>query len=171
MTTCPSCKKEIAEGAVICKHCGAKLGTPERPKGVTLIAGLSFVGAVFALFALPSLNSYNSIILGMRVPVELAQLHAVIGIILSVYCGIAFLKLKETGRKVYLYYGAWSILNTIIAMFVLPSILRDMPEMRYLPSYAYEQEIIVVIGSGLLSLALIGNILYYLIRRKDYFVN
>ncbi len=32
MAICKSCGKEIAEGAIVCKHCGAEWGVPKRPK-------------------------------------------------------------------------------------------------------------------------------------------
>lgn len=171
MAICQSCSGEIAEGAVVCKHCGAQIGVPTRPKGVTVIAVLLFISAALSLFSLPSLNVYNSIILGMRVPVLLTQLHLVIGTILAVYCGVAFLQLKKIGRTVYLYYGTWSILNGLIGIFVMPSIIREMPEMRRLPASALEGTIIGGVIGGLIGIALSGYILYYVIRRKDYFIN
>jgi DNA-directed RNA polymerase subunit RPC12/RpoP len=167
MAICNSCGREIAEGAVVCKHCGARLGVPKRPKGVTAIAVLCFIGAGMSLLALPALNPMNSILLGFRVPVNLMRSIGVIGIGLSIYCGVGFLKLKASARKIYLWWALYSIVQSVISPIVLWPYIKDM---------GASNEVIIgalvgmVVGT-IIGLALYGYILYYIFRRRDYFVN
>lgn len=160
MTIHQSCGGEIAEGAVVCKHCGAQLGVPKRPKGVTVIAVLCFIGAGFSLLALPTIDSTNSVMLGLRVPVIVVQLVGLIMVGLSVYCGVGFLKLKALARQIFLWTAIYSIVQTVTSS---PVILSSMN----VPSEAIVPGIVGMI----FGLALYGYILYYLFRQKDYFVN
>jgi len=85
MAICHSCSGEISEGAVVCRHCGAQLGVPKRPKGVTVIAVLTLIGAGLSLLALPTINSMNLVILSIRVPVMVTQLVGLIMVAVSIY--------------------------------------------------------------------------------------
>jgi len=144
------------------------LGVPKRPKGVTVIAVLCFIGAGGSLLALPTIDSTNSVLLGIRVPVIVMQLVGLIMAGLSVYCGVGFLKLKALAREIYLWVAIFGIANMVISY---PVILSSMNLPRNLPSGAYESMIVGGIVGMIIVLALQGYILYYLFRRKDYFVN
>lgn len=161
MIPCPKCGKEIAEGAIICKHCGAEFGTPKRPTGITVIAVLCFIGAAISLLALPSVNRITSLILGIRVPVPLYQLFGVAGAGLAIYCGVGFLQLREIARKIYLYWAIFSVLNSVISPLVVISTMRRIRD---------EVMVGIVIGI-IIGVGIYGYILYYLVRRKDYFIN
>lgn len=160
MAICQSCGGEIVVGAVVCRHCGVQLGIPQRPKGVTVIAVLCFIGAGFSLFSLAALDSTNSVLLGIRVPVIITQLVTLIAVGLLIYCGIGFLKLQELARQIYIWAAIYSIAQMVISPPVIWSSMN-------LPSEA----IIGGIVGMIIGLALYGYILYYIVRRKDYFVN
>lgn len=171
MTTCPSCKKEIAKGAVVCKHCGATLGTPERPTGVTVIAILCFVSALLSIVALVSLEKYTSIILGMNVRVIVAQLHAVVMACISVYCGVGLLKLKEVSRKIFIIYALYSLVGSTLYIFQLRANVIFMRQFKIAGAYDLDYKTLYPELSSLIGMAIVGYIIYYLLRHKDYFVN
>ncbi len=160
MASCPKCSQEIADGASVCKHCHAEIGKPKRPTGVTVIAILTLLGSVFGLFAIFGLNETNSIILGIRVPVIIARAFGLIGNGIGIYCGIGFLKQLALARKVYIWVAIYGIANSLITTPVLMNTMR-------LPDEVKTGMIIgMIIGVGIT-----GWILYYVVRRKDYFTN
>ncbi len=169
MTYCTNCGQEIADGAVVCKHCNATLGTPKRPTGVTVLAVLLYIGGVFSLIGSFSIQEYNSYVLGINVPVAIATFVSLAGAILAFYCGYGFLKLQRKAREIYLYWIYFAIANSILQLFAVNKIIENTPGVygRDVASMATTIAIITV----LFMVAFQGYILYYLIRRKDYFVN
>jgi len=160
MLSCPKCGKEIADGATVCKHCHAEIGTPKRPKGVTVIAVLTLLGSAFSLLAIFNLNEMNSIILGLRVPVALARIVTLVFSGVGIYCGIGFLKQMALARKIYIWVAIYGIINQLISTPVLMNSMR-------LPDNVKGGMIVGMI----IGIAISGWILFYLIRRKDYFTN
>lgn len=163
MAFCTSCGKEIAEGAVICKHCGAKLGIPKRPGGVTFLGVISIISGAFGIIesivSLSNLGFRNfGYILGARVPYELEIMINLAVSVLTLLCGIGFLQLKKIARQVYIYIGSFGILNAILTY---PVLLDDVRKS--------ERALLIVIM--IVTILITGYILYYVIRRKDYFVN
>ncbi|MDD5087275.1 MAG: zinc ribbon domain-containing protein [bacterium] len=149
MALCPKCGKEIADSAVVCKHCHATIGTPQRPIGVTVIAALTLLGAaqilISAIGMLFRRHFGCSVILGIRIPDVVNGLVMLILGGLALYCGLGFLKQKAQARRIFLWLAGFVILSSLIT----------------------------VGGSltGLLTIAVLGYIVYYLVRRKDYFTN
>lgn len=161
MASCPKCGKEIAEGASVCKHCHAEIATPKRPTGVTVIAVLTLLGSAGGLLTMLSLNEMNSIILGLRVPVVLARIETLVFAGVGIYCGIGFLRQKALARKIYIWVVLFGIINTLIST---PVLINSMP----LPDHVKGP---TMISSMIGGPAIFGWILFYLIRRKDYFTN
>ena len=59
--TCPKCSGQIAAGAVVCRHCHARLGRGKRPAGITVLAVA--LGALALLFACGVANGEESVTL------------------------------------------------------------------------------------------------------------
>jgi len=165
MALCRQCGKEIKDGVAVCEHCHAKLGTPKRPTGVTVIAILALLGSLFALFGMVGLNKSNSIIFGFRVPLALARIVRLFFAGIEIYCGIGLLMQTALARKIYIWVLTYSIVNTLTSTFIpRHSILRHL---KRLPAGV---EGYAIIGT-IIGIAILGWMLYYLIRHKDYFPN
>lgn len=160
MATCPTCNDTIADGAVVCKHCGARFGTPSRPTGVTILAVLCLLGGVVGLLSTFALNRSNSVFLGFRVPVPFMMAVNLIGVVISFYCGIGFLKLKSAARKLYLYWAVFGLAQAVIT------------PVRLLSSTRVPDTVVAGMAIGfVLGLGFYGWIIYYIVRKKEYFVN
>ena len=165
MSSCPNCGKEIAEGAVVCKHCGHKFGKPARPTGVTILGVLSMLGGIIGLIGLAVAMSQpaysveqSAVVLGMHVSIPLFVVISIAANLLSIYCGIGFLRQQRLARTIYIYLGSFGIISTLLGVFGQAGNLRgDAATVFY-----------VII---LITLAYYGLILRYVVRRKDYFVN
>ena len=155
MSTCSACGKSVAEKAIVCKHCGARLGRPPRPVGVTVIAILVLIGVVSQLFAVIAARWETSFLFGRHVPPTVFRVVTAAMAALSLYCGIGLLRQRAVARRVTILY---------LVVGVVGSILNASVMSRMLGGGASWTGVI-------LSVALNGYIIYYLIRRKDYFLN
>ncbi len=163
---CPQCGQAIMAGAILCKHCGAQLGTPQRPKGVTWLAVLLFVGTVVCLVSIPGQRPVSSFFLGVQVPVPFTQFLLLVSAGIDAFCGYGFLKLKRSAMRLYIGFSCYGILNTLASLPASYSLA-----MRLNP-YAESSTVLgPVIAMVVLGLAFSGFIIYYLVSRKDYFVN
>ena len=79
------------------------------------------------------------------------------------YCGIGFLKQLALARKTYIWLAVYGIINSLLST---PVLIRTMVYMGFTPQVKTQMVIGMVLG-----IAVTGWILYYVVRRKDYFTN
>ena len=100
MTPCPRCGGEIADQAAVCKHCGAALGLPRRPKGLTAIAIVTL-----ALGALGMLSMFESaepeVHFGIGVPATLEWAYMTAMSLLFFWTGVGILRLKYWAARAF----------------------------------------------------------------------
>lgn len=148
-------------GAIVCKHCRSDIGTPKRPAGVTAISALSFLDVAGWLFTciapIPMTPLFTLLVLMDNNGVELmvGRIESLILAAISLYCGLGFLKQRASARRVYLGFGVYRVGFQLIATMALIS--RNVsPEL---------------IAPSLIGFVIFGWILYYVMRRRDYFPN
>jgi len=166
MAACRQCGQEIADDAAVCEHCGALVGAVRRPPGVTVIAILVLVGAGLAILAVPALKAEFSALLGIRVPVFLAQVVMLVFAGLSIYCGVGLLQLKRVAKTIYIWVAVYDIVDSLVCGSVLTSTIPDSLPSQMRPMFFTSVWVGVVVGVGLNAF-----ILYYLLSRRKYFVN
>jgi hypothetical protein len=128
-----------------------------RPAGVTVIAVLLFIGVALGLLTLFNISPAVSMILGVRVPVAVMRFFTVIGIAVSLYCGIGLLRLQRLARTVYLWWAGFGVLNSILTAVVMANRLPQ----SMLPQF---------VGGIAVGLAFYVWVISYLVKKKDFFV-
>lgn len=165
MASCPKCGKEVADSAVVCKHCNSVISIMDRPTGITVIAVILLIGTVFSLYTQFQINWSGTVILGINLPPILSNIINSLDILLGLYCAIGFFKLQKKAYQLFILLASYRIANNIITSLVVISRIYDY--YSYIPEF-YTSSLIIGFTIGV---ALNGWLLFYLSRRKDYFVN
>jgi hypothetical protein len=128
-----------------------------RPVGVIVIAVLLFLGVAISLLTLINVSPAASMILAVRVPLAVMRFFIVIGIAVSLYCGIGLLKLQRLARTVYLWWAGFGVLNSILTAIAMANRLPQ----SMLPQF---------VGGMAVGLAFYVWVISYLVKKKDFFV-
>ena len=138
-------------------------GAGNTPKGIAVVGVLLLAVAAFSvalLFYFPD----RARILGFGVPRHVGAVEAAILAIVSIYCGIGFFGLKRKAFQVYLALAAYLSIGTVIGGIV-DSVTQGAdlaPEERY---HLYAVGMVGV----LCALTIICSVVYYVVRRRNYF--
>jgi hypothetical protein len=154
------CVRKIGEGSNDGKFYGAPLN---RPKGVTIIAVLTLILALFGLIGLFLIQPMDSILFGIIVPIPVTVIATLISVGIGIYCGIGLLKLKRVARQLYIWLLVYHMVNAALEKGRI-MIGGNLP---HAPIASYPTFII----SNLLGLLIASFLIYYIASRKKYFVN
>ena len=160
MPLCPFCKEEIAEGAIYCKHCHKDIVVRKRPIGVTIIAVFILISAAVGLVKGIDPKESSSILFGMIVPYGVMVVYYLAVAIVSIYCGIGLLDLKNKARKICIW------MTIILFCNGLFSLGRQLEIMTIDKTFW-----MALIVATIFIFGINGYILYYLVSRREYFVN
>jgi hypothetical protein len=131
-----------------------------RPRWLTVIAILMIIGAVIGFASIFMLTEENSILMGLKIPLPAAAVVALIANGLSLYCGIGFLRLNETARRIYIPLAIYGIVNAVLSR---PALIKSVGTDSTMRSTMWWMLILDL----LISVA----ILVYVIRIRDRFRN
>jgi uncharacterized membrane protein YhaH (DUF805 family) len=127
----------------------------ERPKSVTAIAIILIFYSAFD-FLLVGLAILNWLLEGQRI-----DLYAVVLMtrsILSVFCGIAFLRGKNWGRIVFF------VLQPIVFLFGLFEQVREISKPAFMPELHFVNNLLSILWESLMPITLFGALGYFFTR-------
>lgn len=141
-----------------------------RPLSVKVLSIGYFVGAVAGVGRVISVIQYGDIfIFGFLLPPNLLRLHDLPLILLGFYLGIGLWRLKEMARRIAIGYTCFGLLDRIVAVANLS--YEHMVMKESLPQGLYSFVVTgMFFGSYAAEVAILGIILYFLIKRKSAFV-
>lgn len=165
MKSCPKCGTEVAQGATVCENCKAVVGVPKRPLGVAVIAWLMLVGGVLNVYFMLTNQHIYPVYLGMAVSPALMRIIQLILAVIGIYCAIGLLQLKGNARKLYIGLSLFYAIETLVSfqMRIAATGLLQGPG-------AHSRLIAGIIGT-IIGLAIQGWMLFYVVRRKQFFIN
>lgn len=155
---CPKCNGLIADGAVVCKHCKAILGTPKRPLGVAILGWFTLFTAAIAAWNAINPQPQFTYIWGIHVGIVTYQFISAVQAALSTYCGVGLLVQDYWARKVTIVVQIVALPGGVLTFFAVPELRAHM---NATAPWGYFG-LLFGLGVGIW-------ILYYLIRRRDYF--
>lgn len=162
MKPCPECGGMIALEAAICKHCGASIAKPMIPVGVkivgilSILGGLGILGQTFGSFPV-------ALLFGIEIPLGLAKvIRGAVGLG-SIALGVGLLRQMEIARR----YGLWFLVITTIEGAA--SVVYLASEISSLYGYMADDIVNQLYGGAAMNVLINGYIVYYLVKKKDYF--
>ena len=165
MAESPDCVRKIGEEDNGGKFCGSPL---KRPKGVTIIAMLTMMSALFGLISVFLIRPMTSMIFGIRVPIPVTVIVILISSCSAIYCGIGLFKLKSVARTLYIWLSIYGMVNFAAARgrIMIASASGDN-----LPFHAQITSYPTYTITTLIGLSIPVLLIYYIVSRKKFFVN
>lgn len=158
MSFCPTCKKEIASGASICKHCGAFIKMPKKPaEFVWAIVICVFISLIEAgNLYITSMSSYN-------IFSPFGRMVLIVNIVAPLFCAGLIFNLRNIGRHLFTAWGIFYILINIYDFFLY----QQSGVSFVLPMF---RAIFYVIIWGAISSAIILILIISINSKKQFFV-
>ena len=119
MTTkkCPHCVGENQEEAIKCEHCGEKL-TKIRPRGISILAILSWIAPVLVLLPLVLFSALNLPWPGVGVT------PTVVMAVISVGIGFGLWHLRNWARIALITIWSLNLLDALVGFELIPMFVR-----------------------------------------------